>query len=696
MSFVNKSLADKKALYEKSGRGELLGAAICFGASFLFCGFSVGGELSPFGLTFAVCLPFEYFFSAVPGCALGYAATLGTADTVRYWGALAFCSTLRVLLKRRLGEKKSHRVSPLLSASGVLLSGAVLMAVRGFSTEKLLLAIGEAAASLCVGVIFRRSVFLATTKSRVTALSAQDKAFLVCTVCLLLLCASGYTVMGISPARVVAFVAVMFVASFRGAAFASGTGAALGAFLSASQGFACLLPALTVGGLMSGLLSACGQIVSATAFSVALIVTAFCQGRGESILIIIAESVIAFAVFSLVPAKAQSHLQEYLIKRGFIKDEKTGRLVACELKRASENVYSVCDMISSVGEGTRVGGEADGKDDAALRIRSDELQRVLTDQMRGMGDYLGELSLRINETRIYDSSVSSAIKSTLREAGIDADGVEYFYGSNGSATAEITLTDRPLDIDWKDARKVIEFITGRHFERPEVEVSELRTTLVFNRSIPLRLQIGVSKRSAAEGEPCGDSVSAASCVEGRGFVLISDGMGTGKSAAEDSALTSGIMKKLICSGFSFDSALKMVNSALIARSNQESVATVDGVEVNLFTGETVFYKAGAAQSIIRKKDRAVTLERSSMPLGVLRNIGFSKTRFTGEAGDIILLLSDGVTQNDCGWINDELLSWSTNNMQELSMHILKLAGLRADKESADDMTVVAVKIEGVR
>ena len=30
------------------------------------------------------------------------------------------------------------------------------------------------------------------------------------------------------------------------------------------------------------------------------------------------------------------------------------------------------------------------------------------------------------------------------------------------------------------------------------------------------------------------------------------------------------------------------------------------------------------------------------------------------------------------------------------MHILKLAGLRADKESADDMTVVAVKIEGVR
>ena len=160
----------------------------------------------------------------MPGCALGYAASLGVADTVRYWGALAICCTLRVVLKRRLGEKKSLEASPLLSAVGVVLSGAVLMAVRGFSVEKLMLSVGEAAVSLCVGVIFRRSVFLAGTKSKVTALSAQDKAFLVCSVCLLFLCASGYTVMGISPARVVAFVTVMFVASFKGAAFASGAG----------------------------------------------------------------------------------------------------------------------------------------------------------------------------------------------------------------------------------------------------------------------------------------------------------------------------------------------------------------------------------------------------------------------------------------------------------------------------------------
>lgn len=696
MNSLKTSLTDERVLRERRGGEELFDAVQCFVIALLFCGFSVGGGLSPFGVTFALSLPFEYICAALPGCAVGYAAVLGFSDTLRYWGALAFCGTLRAVLKGRVGEKSSNRVSPLISSAGVLLSGTVLLIVSGFSAQGLILIIGESVVSFCSGVMFRRSVFLAGTKSRVTALSFQDKAFLVCSICLLLLCASGYTAMGIAPARVLCFVVLMLVASFKGAAFASSAGIVSGAFLSASPGFSCLLPALAAGGFAAGLSARYGQLATAASFSVALIVTSLCQGKGESIFIIIAEGIIAFGVYSLAPSELLGKLREWLRKTGLMRDVKTDRQVAYELKRASESLHSVCDMINSVRGDTQTADDCDGKEDAAFRVRAEELQRVLTDQFSGIGDYLGELSVRINERRLYDSSVSAAIKSTLRESGLDVDGVEYFYADNGSSTAEITLTDRPFDIDWKDIREAIEFITGRRFDSPEVEVSQLRTTLIFNRSMPYRLQIGASKKSAHEGEPCGDSVSAAACVDGRGFVLISDGMGTGSPAARDSALTAKIMKKLICSGFTFDSALKTVNSALIGRSNQESFATVDAVEVNLFTGETLFYKAGAAQSIIRKKDRAVTLERSSMPLGMLRNIRFSKTRFTGEAGDIILLLSDGVTQNDCGWINDELLSWSTNNMQDLSNHILKLASLRADDKTADDMTVVAVKLEGVK
>ena len=63
-----------------------------------------------------------------------------------------------------------------------------------------------------------------------------------------------------------------------------------------------------------------------------------------------------------------------------------------------------------------------------------------------------------------------------------------------------------------------------------------------------------------------------------------------------------------------------------------------------------------------------------------------------KKGDIILLLSDGVTNSDCGWINDELLAWSKSDMQSLASHIASLAALRSESSTRDDITVIAAII----
>ena len=198
MSFIKTTLTDKKGLGSKKEKREITELAVCFALSFLFCGFSVGGGFSPFGATFALCLPYEYIFVSIPGCALGYAASLGTVDMLRYWGTVAVGGVLRVSVAKRLGDKKSQELSCVFSAVGVLVSGAVLFAVRGFSVEKALLLAGETVASLCTGVFFRRSFFLVTVKNKAGTVSVQDKILLVCSACLLLLCASGFTVVGIS------------------------------------------------------------------------------------------------------------------------------------------------------------------------------------------------------------------------------------------------------------------------------------------------------------------------------------------------------------------------------------------------------------------------------------------------------------------------------------------------------------------
>jgi len=86
------------------------------------------------------------------------------------------------------------------------------------------------------------------------------------------------------------------------------------------------------------------------------------------------------------------------------------------------------------------------------------------------------------------------------------------------------------------------------------------------------------------------------------------------------------------------------------------------------------------------------IETPSLPIGILRSVGFAQCDLALKAGDIVLLVSDGVTAGDCGWLSDELLAWSTNNMDDLAAHIASLAKLRSDELTRDDITVVAAKL----
>ncbi|MBQ4348120.1 MAG: SpoIIE family protein phosphatase, partial [Clostridia bacterium] len=264
--------------------------------------------------------------------------------------------------------------------------------------------------------------------------------------------------------------------------------------------------------------------------------------------------------------------------------------------------------------------------------------------------------------------------------------------SDGRVTIEISLIDRPFEADHKKLKNILEFISKRRFNEPSIAVSDIKTTITFEEKAAFEVQFGSSQKPLKKGGLCGDSVSFISCPDGNKAALISDGMGTGSRAAIDSTMTASIAEKLISGGFSVSGAIKAVNSAMIMKSTDESIASVDCVCINTYTGIAHFYKSGAAISFIRSGNEIYVVRLESLPVGIIRNISPATESVALESADIILLVSDGVTANDCGWINDELLSWSTNSMEDLASHIASLALLRSDKLTRDDITAVAIKI----
>jgi len=176
-------------------------------------------------------------------------------------------------------------------------------------------------------------------------------------------------------------------------------------------------------------------------------------------------------------------------------------------------------------------------------------------------------------------------------------------------------------------------------------------------------------------------------------MVLSDGMGTGGRAAVDGAMASGLIGRLIKAGFGYDCSLRILNSSMLFKSTDESLATVDISVIDLFSGKTELLKAGAAPTLVRRSGRTGKAQSSSLPVGILRDIGFDKATIRLKKGDILLMLSDGAVSEGTEWICAELEAWGEGDAKELSEHIAMCAKRRREDNHEDDITVMAAIIE---
>ena len=164
---------------------------------------------------------------------------------------------------------------------------------------------------------------------------------------------------------------------------------------------------------------------------------------------------------------------------------------------------------------------------------------------------------------------------------------------------------------------------GAALALPAIRDTEGGVELTFGEKPRFCFEIGSDQRPASDDGDCGDCCDCVGLEDGRNVIILSDGMGTGRRAAVDSAMATDLFASLICSGLSCEAALRTVNTALIAKSEDESLATLDIASLDPYSGEISFFKAGAAPCFIKRAGRTAILELPSLPAGILSRIGFS-------------------------------------------------------------------------
>lgn len=177
--------------------------------------------------------------------------------------------------------------------------------------------------------------------------------------------------------------------------------------------------------------------------------------------------------------------------------------------------------------------------------------------------------------------------------------------------------------------------------------------------------------------------------------LLCDGMGSGPAAREDSDTALRLLEKFLRAGLEPEEALNTVGEALALRGEEEGgFTTVDLLQIDLFSGKGAVYKLGAAPTYLRRGGAVERLAGESLPAGVPAGSGSVPDSFEMalDAGDCVLLLSDGITTGqDDHWVRQLLAQFDGLSPQELAGRVLKESGGRTG--GGDDRTVIAIKLD---
>ncbi len=360
----------------------------------------------------------------------------------------------------------------------------------------------------------------------------------------------------------------------------------------------------------------------------------------------------------------------------FATDELKGRCL--RLERLSRSVYRRYSEYTSM---------------IAAESRIEDVRNVVSEQFSGIADMLSSLSKEFEADGRLDSGAATRAAAALQDLDLIAEECCGRIDKYGRMTLEFRLKKSDTVLNRMQIMKAVSLACERDFDPPAISEIGGDLFITLNEHAAYRIDLGVGQISATDTNVCGDSYRCFKDGSGHFIAVLSDGMGTGGRAAVDGAMASGLMSRLIKSGFSYDCALKILNSSMLFKSSDESLATVDIASIDLFTGKTEIYKAGAAPTLVRRSGKTGKAVSHSLPIGILGDIGFDRAEIRLKQNDIVLMLSDGATADGTGWIREELEAWRDGSAEDLALHISDCARRRNRTERADDITVIAAIIE---
>lgn len=319
------------------------------------------------------------------------------------------------------------------------------------------------------------------------------------------------------------------------------------------------------------------------------------------------------------------------------------------------------------------------------RIR--ESRAAVCRQYAQLSDLLGEAAAELSRELTPDAAGGRRLRQRIAEWKLDARATVY---QDGRGLLRVEAEGPQCSVLARPGRlKELSAALGVPL-RVELEGED---ALSLIQQEPLMAVAGVAARKKTGETVSGDAGTYFKRHDGKLYLLLCDGMGSGPEANRESTLAVRLLEQLLQAGVDAPRALTTLSSALALRGEETGgFTTVDLLQLDLFTGEGELYKLGAAPTYIKKGDSVQRLSGKSLPAGLAEGEPSALDQFSLRLnpGDCVLMVSDGVCSGlEDGWLREELARFDGASPKDLARELVT----RDLQDATDDRTALVIRVD---
>ena len=348
----------------------------------------------------------------------------------------------------------------------------------------------------------------------------------------------------------------------------------------------------------------------------------------------------------------------------------------CECQR----LHLVMPAISAVAEQMNA---------SALRQNRARLeQEMIRTHLTAMAQAARRLSACAQGESLSDLKGAMEIQRVLKETSFPA---HLLYVRRPGGHLQCVLeSDTPAFTRWQPQRILSDLWAHGGLS---MEITQLERGRMHLEETPVfRLQTGSATLAMEDAN--GDGILSMRFPGGRHVLALSDGMGHGPDAHQESRETLNLLRLCLAADYTRAQAITAVNGMMLSATGGDRFATVDLWTIDLWNGLVQVEKLGACQSCLWRNDKPRFIQGAALPLGILEKAEPQSCQFRLYDNDLILIFSDGIAD---AFENEEALACAISRCvyqdpQRTADALLRQALIAYGGTPRDDMTVLAARL----